>query len=83
MALCAQWMFDSVAPVPQAESQLGGPEESVGVNELAVPTSLVWGDAEHLLWAGTGPEVRLYLTSVYIYNRLYLHVPGDLLRGLH
>lgn len=75
MALCAQWMFDSVAPVPQAESQLGGPEESVGVNKLAVPTSLVWGDAEHLLWAGTGPEVSD--------NRLYLHVPGDLLRGLH
>ena len=64
MALCAQWMFDSVAPSPQAESQLGGLEESVGVNDRAVPTSLVWGDAEHLLRAGPGPEVSdngLYL----------------------
>lgn len=68
-------MFDSVAPIPRAESQLGDPEENVGVSVHTAPTSLPWGYIKHLLCAGTGPCIAD--------NRLCLRVHGDLLSALH
>lgn len=47
-------MFDSVVPIPWAESQLWSPKESVEVHMHSAPTFIQQGDSEHLR-AGSGP----------------------------
>lgn len=47
-------MFDSVVPIPWAESQLWSPKESAEANMHSAPMFVQQGDTEHLR-AGSGP----------------------------